>query len=119
VKVGFFDGVGRVCRSIDSRPVPLLCGGSSEAAGAALVELLRELTDVEEGVAAGEVWPLGVALGRALVCADGAVGDSIAVAAMFADAGIVDMQSGSRGITSMSWQISSRCGFTRGQAPGL
>lgn len=100
VKVGFFCGVGRDCRSEESRTSPLVCGASSEDGGAALVELLRELTDADEGVGTGEVWALGVALGRALACLEASVGDSAAVAAILqADTG--DMRPSSRGITSM------------------
>ena len=54
MKVGFFCGVGRE-RSDESRASPLLCGGSSEDAGTALVELLRELTDADDGVGTGDV----------------------------------------------------------------
>lgn len=84
MKVGFFCGVGRDCRSDELRTSPLLCGSSNGIAGAALVELLRESTEVDDGVGTGEVWALGVALGRALVCVDATVGESVAVAAMVA-----------------------------------
>ena len=56
----------------------MLCGVSDEYPGAALVELLRESIDVDDGVWAGEVG----ALGRALVCVDASAGESVAVAAM-------------------------------------
>ena len=50
------------------------------------------MTDVDDGVGVGEVLALGVALGRALVCADAAVGDdSVAAAAMIACFGMVVM----------------------------
>jgi hypothetical protein len=70
--------VGRDCRSDDSRTSPLLYGVSDVYPGAALVELLRESTDVDDGVCVGEVG----ALGRALVWADASAGESTAVAAM-------------------------------------
>lgn len=43
------------------------------------------MTEVDDGVGVGEARALGVALGRALVSVDGAVGDdSVAAAAMVA-----------------------------------
>ena len=69
---------------------------------------MRELTEADDGVGTGDVWPLGVALGRALVCADAAVEDSVAAAAMVAESSMIDMQSSSRVVTSMSWQIWAR-----------
>lgn len=92
MNVGFFCGVGRDGRSIESRASPFVCGTSSADVGAALVELLRELTDVDDGVGVGEVLALGVALGRALVSVDAAAGDdSDTAAAMVARFGMVVM----------------------------
>ena len=114
VNVGFFCGVGRDGRSIESRASPFVCGTSSADVGAALVELLRELTDVDDGVGVGEVLALGVALGRALVSVDAAAGDdSDTAAAMVAQSSVVDLQSSCRCITSGSWQIWAEMRFQR------